>query len=112
MKNILLFTVLFSLFSFQKNAIVETKFTVYGNCEMCKKTIEENLLRMKGIKKAEWTIKTQQLHIVYNQEIVSEDAIHQKISSIGYATDKIVANEEAYKQLHYCCRVEGATKTK
>jgi mercuric ion binding protein len=110
MKNIFLFIVIFNLFSFQKNVIVESKFTVYGNCEICKETIERNLLRIKGVKKAEWIIKTQQLHIVYNSNLVSEEVIQQKISSIGYSTDKISANEEAYNKLHFCCKVEGACK--
>jgi cation transport ATPase len=77
---------------------------------MCKNTIEKNLIQMKGVKKAVWTIKTQQLHIVYNSTIVIEDAIQQKISSIGYSTDKTAANQEAYNKLHFCCKVEDACK--
>ena len=110
MKNIFIALLIFTMFSFQKNEIVDTKFTVYGNCEMCKNTIEKNLVKMKGVKKAEWTIKTQQLHIVYNSTLVTEEAIHQKISSIGYSTDKIAANEAAYNKLHFCCKVEDACK--
>ena len=110
MKNIFFIAIVFSIFSFQKNEIIDTQFTVYGNCEMCKNTIEKNLIQMKGVKKAVWTIKTQQLHIVFNSAIVNDDAIQQKISSIGYSTDKIAANLEAYNKLHYCCKVENACK--
>ena len=39
-----------------------------------------------------------------------EDAIQQKISSIGYSTDKTAANQEAYNKLHFCCKVEDACK--
>ena len=41
--------------------IVASQFMVYGNCEMCKKTIEKAALSIKGVKMAKWDIPSNQL---------------------------------------------------
>ena len=105
MKNILLFTVLFSLFSFQKNAIVETKFIVYGNCEMCKSTIEK-AGNLKKIAVVDWDKNTKIATITYDTSKTNLDEVVKRISLSGYDSENFRAPENAYKNLHGCCQYE------
>ncbi|HQQ98463.1 MAG TPA: cation-transporting ATPase, partial [Cyclobacteriaceae bacterium] len=55
------------------------------------------------IKKATWDTKTKELVVVYNQEKITEDQIHQLVASAGHDTDKVKAKEEVYANLPFCC---------
>jgi copper chaperone CopZ len=78
-------------------------FKVWGNCEMCKKTIE-TALDVKGIKSAEWNVDSKMIQVVFNPEKMTETKIHQLISASGYDTDKEKGDDKAYKELPDCCQ--------
>jgi copper chaperone CopZ len=112
MKTILFITsllsasILFAAFTIIKSPQhVETAtFKVSGNCGMCKKTIEGSLKGVKGISSDTWEVKTKQMTVAYDPHLISLAEIHQKIAAVGYDTDKVKANEEAYKSLPICCQ--------
>ncbi len=80
-------------------------FTVSGNCDMCKETIEGSV-NVKGVSYAEWDSETGKIKVVYDPAKISEEKIHQLIAAAGYETDKIPASADAYKKLHKCCQYE------
>ncbi|MBX9852257.1 MAG: heavy-metal-associated domain-containing protein [Cytophagaceae bacterium] len=84
----------------------QATFKVYGNCGMCKKTIEGSLNGVKGIYKADWSTEKKMITVQYDSALIKMDDIHQKIAAVGYDTEKVKANDEAYKNLHICCQYE------
>lgn len=78
-------------------------FTVSGNCEMCKETIE-SAVDVKGVVSANWNMDTHVMTVVYNPAKITEEKIHALIAASGYDTDKKKANEKVYKNLPGCCQ--------
>jgi len=81
---------------------VKANFKVYGNCGMCKQRIETALDRT-GIKLASWNTQTKDLEVIYNNNKVTEQQIHEWIAASGHDTDKVKAKDEVYAKLPYCC---------
>lgn len=81
-------------------------FKVYGNCGMCKATIEGALKDVKGIEKAEWNIEAKMMYVTYDKKLISLDDIKKKIAGVGYDTDKFRASDETYEELPGCCQYE------
>ena len=81
-------------------------FTVYGNCGMCEKTIEGALQDVKGITLADWDKASDQMTVTYDTELITLDAIKQKIADVGYDSDDFRATEEVYNNLPGCCQYE------
>jgi len=85
------------------------KFTVYGNCGMCKKTIENSLKDVKGVSEAEWNKETDEMSVTYDPEVITLDSIKQKIADVGYDSDTHRAKTEVYNNLPGCCQYERPT---
>ena len=83
-----------------------SNFKVYGNCGMCKRTIEGSLKNEKGINSAVWNKETKMIEVNYNQEIISLEVIKKKIAKVGYDTEEVRATEKAYNNLPGCCQYE------
>jgi len=82
------------------------KFTVYGNCGMCKKTIENSLKDVKGISEGDWDRETDVLTVTFNPEVVTLEDIKQKIADVGYDSDSHRAKDEVYNSLPGCCQYD------
>lgn len=82
----------------------ETTFGVKGNCKMCKKTIETAALSLDGVHKAVWDVKTKQIDLVYDDQLVELMTIHNTIANSGYSTELVDLNKEAYDNLPMCCQ--------
>ena len=80
------------------------KFKVYGNCGMCKKTIEGGLNGEEGIKYAKWNVETKIIKVKFDATLISLVDIKKKIAAVGYDTEEERANEEVYNGLHKCCQ--------
>ena len=85
-------------------------FKVFGNCTMCKATIENTLKKKDGITKKEWNTETKMLTVTYVPSKISLKEIKQKIADVGYDTVEIHAKDEAYNTLHSCCKYDRAKK--
>lgn len=88
----------------EKNAKVTME--VNGVCEMCKERIELASLKTKGVKSANWSIETHQLSLIIDERKVDELTIQKNIASVGHDTDKVKATDEAYNNLHGCCKYD------
>lgn len=104
-KIILVFTIFCFLGNTNLIAQTDTTFTVSGNCDMCKNTIE-TALDAKGIKKASWNTETKLLSVTYNPSKINTKEIMQLIATAGYDTPLIKADSSAYSKLHSCCKYE------
>ena len=81
-------------------------FKVYGNCGMCKKTIEAAALDTKGVKSATWDMDEDMITVVFDQAKTDVDKIKTAIAESGYDTDTHRAPDKAYDKLHGCCKYE------
>ncbi|MGB0864153.1 MAG: heavy-metal-associated domain-containing protein [Saprospiraceae bacterium] len=86
------------------------KFKVYGNCGMCKNTIENALKGVKGISWSTWNTETKMITVRYNPKKIKLEDIHKKIAAVGYDTEKAKAKDEVYNNLHGCCQYDRPTK--
>ncbi len=89
------------------NSIANSKtetFKVWGNCGMCKKTIE-NALDAEGIK-GDWNKKTKMIVVSYDSLIHNSQQVHAFICSAGYDTETCKADDKVYAKLHECCQYE------
>ena len=98
--------VLVSTFSFgQSKSVKKETIKVWGNCGMCKKTIE-TAAKSAGASQASWDTETKELQVSYAASKTSSDKIQQAIAASGYDTEKFTADNKAYDNLHGCCQYE------
>lgn len=93
---------LFGFASWAQTNIEEVTFNVKGNCESCKKRIEE-ALEIKGVKTASWDVKSKMVTVVFNNKKTSVEKLHKAIAASGHDTELEKAPESVYKNLPHCC---------
>lgn len=93
-----------------KNVKTET-VKISGNCGMCKKTIEK-AGNLKNIAKVTWNIDTKMAIITYDTKKTNQDEILKRIALSGYDSDKFIATDDAYNNLHGCCQYDRVAKSK
>lgn len=84
----------------------KTSFKVWGNCNMCKKTIESSLADLPGMIKANWDKDTKMIEVAFDTTKTSIGEIQQRIAASGYDNDAYKGNDSAYAHLHECCKYE------
>lgn len=88
--------------------ITTASFKVEGNCEMCKKRIE-NAAYSKGVKEAVWDEHTHVLTVTYRSSKTSVEAIATNIAHAGHDNEKVHVTDADYKKLPACCAYKTAT---
>ncbi len=78
---------------------------VWGNCGMCKKTIE-TAAKSSGATEADWNTETKILAVSYNSGKTNLVKIEQAVAASGYDTKNFTAPEEAYNKLPSCCQYD------
>ena len=91
-----------------KNATTET-VKIYGNCGMCEKTIEK-AGNLKDIVKIDWNVDTKMATITYDTKKTNQDEILRRIALSGYDSDKFLAPDDVYNNLHGCCQYDRVAK--
>jgi copper chaperone CopZ len=86
----------------EKKEIVTETYRVEGNCEHCKKRIEDASY-IRGVKHAEWNKDTKQLTVVYKTTKTNADAILKSIANSGHDNEKYKADDKVYEKLPECC---------
>jgi hypothetical protein len=81
----------------------ELTFGVSALCGMCEQRIEA-AFDQKGIVAADYNLETKKLHVVYKTKKWNEEKLHKTATAIGHDTDKFTATDEAYANIHGCCR--------
>ena len=87
------------------NGVETSTFKVWGNCEMCKETIEGSL-KVEGVSKADWNTESKMITVIYDGKKISLDQIQKNIASVGYDTDNYKGDDKAYQELADCCQYE------
>ncbi|GEN74866.1 TonB-dependent receptor domain-containing protein [Chryseobacterium hagamense] len=87
----------------------KNRFTVKGNCNMCKERIESTA-RKAGAKTAVYSVDLQTLTIE-TENTVSADGILKEVADAGHDNEKFKASEISYQTLPECCRYERDTQT-
>jgi copper chaperone CopZ len=82
---------------------------IYGNCGMCKETIEEAAFKKKEAK-AEWNIDSKMAIITFDSTKTNLEAILKRIARAGYDSDENTAPNSSYEKLHECCKYERKSK--
>ena len=103
------------LFSFSScNAQIKNTKTesvkIYGNCEMCEKTIE-TAGSVKKIANVDWNKDTKMATITYDSTKTNQNEILKRIALAGYDSDKFLAPDDVYSKLAGCCQYERVNKT-
>lgn len=103
---------LIAMLAFTTTKAQDTKtdtFKVWGNCGMCKRTIEK-AAKTEGVEKAEWNKETKIITLVYNPTVTSNEKIQKAIAAVGYDTEKYTGDDKAYEKLPGCCHYERKKK--
>ncbi|EHQ42176.1 heavy-metal-associated domain-containing protein [Myroides odoratus] len=79
---------------------------VKGLCEMCKKRIEKAALDVKGVRSVDWSIADQQLTVYLNPKKTTGKEVQEAVALAGHDTESVKATNEAYNNLHGCCKYE------
>ena len=85
-----------------KNAKTET-VKIYGNCDMCKTTIEK-AGNVKNVATVEWNKDTKMAILNYDDKKTSKDEILKRIALAGYDSEKFLAPDDVYAKLSECCQ--------
>ena len=78
---------------------------VWGNCGMCKETIED-AAKKAGATSADWNEESKELKVSYAVKKTSSEKIQKRIAKSGYDTKDFTANDKAYNALHGCCKYD------
>lgn len=100
---------LFSIFainlSFAQTAVKKETIKVWGNCGMCKTTIQK-AAKSAGASYANWNEDSKELQVSYAVNKTSAVKIQEAIAKSGYDTQDFTADDAAYNKLHGCCKYE------
>jgi len=93
-----------SLSGFAQDATIKTvTIKVKGNCEECKKRIE-NAADIKGVKFSNWDEDKQSITVTYKSDKVTLEQIEKAIAASGHDVADLKGNEANYKKLPECCK--------
>ena len=106
----LLCCMIFSVAVFAKSGSKTETFKVYGNCAMCKETIEGSLKKKDGILSKKWDQEKQEITVTYDPSKITIEKIGEKIAGVGYDNLYAKAKDETYSNLHKCCQYERPKK--
>lgn len=110
MKRLIIFInlIFLSIGAIAQADIKTESFKVDGNCNMCKKRIEEAAY-VKGVKRAEWNKDTHVLTVIYKPSKTNIQVIAKSVARAGHSTETIAAADKDYESLPECCHYKTAT---
>jgi len=82
---------------------------IYGNCEMCKATIEK-AGNIKKVALVDWDKERKIATITYNSKKTTQTDILKRIALAGYDNEQFLAPDIAYNGLMDCCKYERTAK--
>lgn len=91
-----------------KNSKIET-VKIYGNCGMCETKIE-NAGNIKKVAKVDWDQDSKMATLTYDTTKTNPDEILKRIALAGYDSDKFLAPDDVYDNLHGCCQYDRVAK--
>jgi mercuric ion binding protein len=103
-KLIVLGLMLIGTVSFAQNKNAKATIEVDGVCLMCKTRIEKASIKTKGVKIANWDVKTHELKLIFDERKTSLKKIKESIVAVGHDTKDIKAKEDVYNNIDPCCK--------
>lgn len=105
-------TVLFSAFILLSSFVRVTEgektrtisFITSAVCGECKERIEEKLNYTKGVIFAELNLENKMLTVKYKTAVITEQQIKEVLAGIGYSSDTVQRNNDAFLALPKCCQ--------
>ena len=101
----LLFSIFALNYSFAQTAVKKETIKVWGNCGMCKKTIEK-AAKSAGAITANWNEDSKALKVSYAVNRTSGRKIQEAVAKSGYDTQDLTAEDIAYNKLPGCCQYD------
>lgn len=110
-QNLIVLIMMFSLTSIaaQMKNVRTSTVIVYGNCGMCKATIEK-AGNLKNVANVEWNKDTKMATLTYDAKATNQDEILKRIALSGYDSDHYLSPDETYASLPACCQYERVNK--
>ena len=110
MRRVLQLLFFFSLVLFiscgtNSNTVIEKTFHVWGNNDVCKKTIEK-ACTLNGVKDANWNPDSKLLKFNIDTAIITTNAVLKSVASAGYDNELFFGNDYAYSNLPEACQYE------
>lgn len=105
MRLVLIFLIVMAFVACESGQWTQKEFKVWGNCEMCKETIEKSL-KIAPVQAAIWNVETKMITVRYDEQRISLDSIQKRIAAVGYDSEKFRGSDKAYANLPDCCRYE------
>ncbi|MFT3884835.1 MAG: heavy-metal-associated domain-containing protein [Flavobacteriales bacterium] len=86
-----------------------TSIDIHTNavCDMCKKTIEGELIYEKGVKAVNLDLDANTIHVEYDAKRTDPDKLRTAVTKLGYMADDQLPDMKARKELPACCQKEG-----
>ncbi len=103
-KLIVLGLMLIGTVSFAQNKNGKATIEVDGVCLMCKTRIEKASIKTKGVKLANWDVKTHELKLIFDERKTSLKKIKESIVAVGHDTKDIKAKDDVYNNIDPCCK--------
>ncbi|WP_163707588.1 heavy-metal-associated domain-containing protein [Mangrovibacterium lignilyticum] len=82
---------------------IKEQVKVSGVCNQCKDRIE-NAALIKGVKFVNWDKEKQSLEVIYKSDKTDLLTIEKAVAEVGHDTEHVKATDEAYSNLHHCCK--------
>ncbi len=79
-------------------------------CDMCKETIEKEMIYEKGVKKVSVDLATSSVHVEYDAKKSTPEKLRAALIKLGYAADGVPGDPKAFAKLPACCQKEGCGK--
>lgn len=96
--------VLLHLNQLQAQADSTVEIWVDGVCGMCQDRIENAALLTRGVRFAHWDVDSKKLVVTLGPEAFEAGELHRNIAAVGHDTEAEKASDEAYENLHECCK--------
>jgi periplasmic mercuric ion binding protein len=110
MKNLLIAVMLFAAGPLlAQNKIGPTALAIRTNavCDMCKKTIETELIYEKGVKAVEVNLDKNIIYVEVDRKKTDVEKVRKAITLLGYVADQESPDMAAREKLPACCKKEG-----
>jgi copper chaperone CopZ len=107
MKNVLIALILIAtadLASAQKKSVEKITIQTSAVCEMCKATIEEGMVYVKGVREADLNLEDFKVTVTYRADKTNPTAIKKAIAKLGYTADDVKPAQKDFDKLHECCK--------
>ena len=97
----------FSSCSAQIKNAQTTTVRIDGDCPMCEKTIETELVYERGVKAVDVDLERNTILVSIDPKKTDREKVRTSVTKLGYSADGIQPDMAAREKLPDCCKKEG-----